>query len=271
MSLAASIRKKATDKIEGLRRLSEWMRTLKNWRAVWKYQRQKEHLPPFELRNGVVLHHGPYDSPALLLDEVWVKQWYEIGRLPPADALMLDVGANIGSVSLYWAHKSPAMRVHCYEPNPAAVITLRRNIAANALGQRAEIFAEGVGRTAGSLKLWVDVPTDLSTGYMDSSPAEGGKRIEVPVVGIDEAWRRLGNKKIWLLKVDTEGAEVDILEGASASFLAAVENTIVEYHDNIVPGSFARARVVLEGAGFKCQFLHHPWKEGIIYGYRNQA
>ena len=144
------------------------------------------------------------------------------------------------------------------------------NIAGNGLDQRAEVFPEGVGRSRGSLKLWVDIPTELSTAYLEKSPVEGGKRIEVPVVGIDEAWQRLGREKIWLLKIDTEGAEIDILEGASSSFLAAVENAIVEWHDNIVPGSLARCRAVLEGAGFQCRFRHHPWDEGIIYCQRSR-
>ena len=132
-------------------------------------------MPPFELRNGLVLHHGPYDSPILLLDEVWIRQWYELDRIPPANATMLDVGANIGFVTLYWANKSPSLRVHCYEPNPAAVATLRRNIAGNGLDQRAEVFPEGVGRSRGSLKLWVDIPTELSTAYLEKSPGGGWK------------------------------------------------------------------------------------------------
>jgi FkbM family methyltransferase len=58
----------------------------------------------------------------------------------------------------------------------------------------------------------------------------------VPVIGLDEIWQRINKKTIWLLKVDTEGAEVDILEGASETVLGATQNAIVEYHDNIFPG-----------------------------------
>ena len=58
-------------------------------------------LPPLRLRNGVVLHSGSYDSPVLLLNEVFIDRWYEIGALPPPDANMLDIGANIGAVTLF--------------------------------------------------------------------------------------------------------------------------------------------------------------------------
>jgi FkbM family methyltransferase len=268
MGTAGALGKKALDKLAGLRQLTEWYRTTSNWRSLYKYRRRRSQLPPIELRNGPVLYHGPYDSPLLLLNEVWVKRWYHLEAAPPADALMLDIGANVGAVSLYWANLSPSLRIHCYEPNPAAFQSLRSNVERNGLNSRITIFPEGVGRTSGSLKLWIDVPTDLSTAYSETSPSEGGRRIEVPVVSLDEVWRRLGEKEVWLLKVDTEGAEVDILEGASSRFFHVVQNAIIEYHDNIYPESLRRCQRVLEREGFSWRARHHPWQEGIIYAWR---
>jgi FkbM family methyltransferase len=262
---------KIIGKFSGFRRLCIWMMAISNWPSVWQNQRQKEKLPPIRLRNGVVLHHGKFDSPLLLLDEVFLKRWYQITEAPPPNACMMDVGANIGAVTLFWANQSPTLQVHCYEPNPSAFATLDRNIGENGLTNRVRAFSEGMGKAAGTLRLWVDVPTDLSTAYQETSPAEGGRRIEVPVVAIDDAWARLNRKPIWLLKIDTEGAEADILEGASGEFMGAVRNAIVEYHDNIVPGSLARCQRILDKAGFECQMLHHPWSEGIIYASRPRA
>ena len=71
-----------------------------------------------------------------------------------------------------------------------------------------------------------------------------------------------------MLKIDTEGGEVEILEGASDRALAAVQNAVIEYHDNLVPGAFDRCRAVLERAGFTYRVVAHPWQEGIIYASR---
>jgi FkbM family methyltransferase len=252
-------------KLQGARYLYRLIRRTKNWDQVWKYRRQKHLLPPLHLRNGFVLNHGKLDSPLLLLDEVYIKRWYEIGARPPLNATMLDIGANIGSVTMFWAAMSPSLRIYAYEPNPSAFETLSRNVEANSLKNRVDIFPDAVGRGIGDLKLWVDVPTDLSTGYLNTSPSEGGRRITVPVIGLDEVWRRINKETIWLLKIDTEGAEVDILEGASEDVLGATQNAIVEYHDNIYPGAYERCRRVLDAAGFDCRVLVHPWQEGIIY------
>jgi hypothetical protein len=74
---------------------------------------------------------------------------------------------------------------------------------------------------------------------------------------------------VWLLKIDTEGAEGDILDEASVPALRRCNNIVVEWHDNIVPGVSAIVRARLAGAGFVIQKEHlHPWAEGIIHAVR---
>ena len=55
------------------------------------------------------------------------------------------------------------------------------------------------------------------------------------MIGIDEIWNRLKKERIWLLKIDTKGAEVDILEGASKEVLSATQNAIIEYQIFPIP------------------------------------
>jgi FkbM family methyltransferase len=255
-------------KLRGAKHLYKLMRLTKNWEQLWKRRKERDLLPPLSLRNGLVMNHGKLDNPMLLLDEVFAWRWYEIGALPPDGVAMVDIGANIGSVTMFWAAQSRSLRIFAYEPNPAAFSTLTLNIDGNSLRDRVRTFQEAVGRGVGELKLWVDVPTDLSTAYLETSPSEGGRRITVPMIGLDDIWKRMNQEPIWLLKIDTEGAEVDILEGASEAVLAATQNAIVEYHDNIYPGAYERCRRVLEANGFECRVLVHPWQEGIIYARR---
>ena len=250
-------------------RLAHLAHQLSNWPTVWMCIRKNKPLPPLRLRNGLILNHGKYDDPLLLLDEVFVRRLYDFKTDAPSDGIMVDIGANIASVTEFFAEACPTLRIHAYEPNPAAFEMLQRNIQDNGMGQRITAFPEAVGSAAGNLSLWVDVNTTLSTAYMKDSPAEGGRRINVPMVSLDEVWRRLNGAPIWLLKIDTEGAEGDILEGASKSTLDAVQNAIIEYHDNIVPGVSERCHRVLKASGFTWRTFVHPWKEGIIYASRS--
>jgi FkbM family methyltransferase len=242
---------------------------LDNWPTVWSYKKDKQRpLPSLRFRNGLIVHHGKHDDPLLLLDEVFIRRLYDFKTDAPPGAIMVDIGANIGTVTQFFALASPKLIIHAYEPNPAAFEMLQRNIKDNHLEERVNVFPEAVGRQSGDLSLWVDVNTTLSTAYLETSPSEGGRRIKVPMISLDDVWNRLEKRTIWLLKVDTEGAEGDILESASKAALAAVQNAIVEYHDNIVPGVSERCYRVLTDAGFKWRTRVHPWKEGIIYATR---
>lgn len=242
----------------------DWTRVLRH-----RVRPVQNPLPPLRLRNGTVLNHGELDNPLSLLGEVFVNRWYDLDERPPPDSTMVDIGANIGAVSLFWTAASPSLRIHAYEPNPSARAGLRTNVEANGLQKRVAIFPEAVGRANGSLDLWVGVPSDLSTGYLDHSPAEGGERISVAMIGMEEVWRRLDHRSIWLLKIDTEGAEADILEGTPDLMLRATRNAIVEYHDNISPEASSRCLEVLRAAGFQCRERAHPWDEGVIYARRS--
>jgi FkbM family methyltransferase len=253
---------------QGVVAVAHFAHLLSNWKTVWICKRKRKPLPPLRFRNGLTLNHGKYDDPLLLLNEVFIKRLYDFKTDAPPQANMVDIGANIGSVSEFFALGSPTLKIHAYEPNPAAFAMLQRNLKDNNLENRVVAYPEAVGRASGDLSLWVDVNTTLSTAYMDSSPEEGGRRVKVPMVSLDEVWRRLNGGPIRLLKIDTEGAEGDILEGASDRTLAAVQNAIIEYHDNIVPGVSDRCYQVLRAAGFTWRTYVHPWDEGIIYAAR---
>jgi FkbM family methyltransferase len=215
-------------------------------------------------------YHGPRDEPVLLFEEIYIDRFYEPLEAPK-NANVIDIGANIGLVTLFWTDGRTDLRFHAYEPNSEAYATLRRNVECNShLTSQVRTFQEAVGRTRGQLELWVDVPTTLATAYGDA-PVQGARKASFPMITLDDAWDRLDRAPIWMLKIDTEGAEGDILEGASDAVLASVQNACVEWHDNLVPGVYERCRKRLEDSGFTLQIRAHPWNEGIILARRGAA
>lgn len=88
------------------------------------------------------------------------------------------------------------------------------------------------------------------------------------MVAFDQVWERLNREPIAMLKIDTEGGEVGILEGASDDALRAVNTAVIEYHDNLFPNAYERCRAVLDRAGFTCSVYRHPWDEGVITATR---
>jgi len=241
---------------------------LSNWREVWSCYRGRRPLPPLRFRAGFTLYHGPADDPIGLLHDVFASRAYR-RYLPQAlRGTMIDLGANIGAVALDWASRSPGLVVHAYEPDPRTVTLLRKNVADNELAARIYVCAEAVGRIPGTREFWTDVPSVLATAYGETSPASGGRRIRVQTTCLDEVFARAGGGAVTLLKIDTEGAEAEILEGASPDTLAAVEHVVLEYHDALCPGAGARCRIALERAGLRCFLRPSTESQGMLYALR---
>lgn len=268
MTLQSKLPKWAEEPMRSLYHLSLYSRHLSNGVTIWRNRNRQRGLPPLKFRSGMIWHHGPHDEPLFIMRELYSKQLYDVLQGAPHGAHVIDIGANIGAVTMYWARGRPDLRFHAYEPNPQAYASLEHNIGQNGLATQATIHREAVGRAPGALNLWIDVPTAHSTAF-GTSPAPGGRRISAPMIGYDDVWQRMGHQPVHMLKIDAEGAEADILEGASSGALAAVRNAVVEYHDGLVPGAYERCRALLEAAGFACRIHTFPWDEGIIYATRS--
>jgi FkbM family methyltransferase len=253
-----------------LRALSRMIRWLDNWPAVWSAYRNRQPLPALNFRRGFTLQHGQGDEPLLLLDEIFIEGCYSKRlRTDLKPRVIIDLGANIGAATLDWANQFREASIYAYEPNPGTTQTLRSNIEVNRLTDRVTIYDEAVGRENGEARLWSNVPSLLVSGYGDSPPSSGGELIHVPMVDLNEVVRRIGSDEVDLLKIDTEGAEADILEGANASTLNRINRVVLEYHDQLCPNAFSRCKNVLEQAGFKTRFSAINNHQGMLYAWHD--
>jgi FkbM family methyltransferase len=241
--------------------LAQFIRYFKNWRAVWGAYRKAATLPTFEFRNGIVLHHGPADDPVLLLHEVIIGGCYRRYLKRPVRGTILDIGANIGITSLDFITRIPELIIHAYEPNPITREVLRKNIEVNGLGDRIKLHDQAVGRAPGQLTLHLGDHSGIASGYGGST---GREAFQVPMIDLNAALPG----PVALLKIDTEGAEGDILEGASPETLAQIDQVILEYHENFCPGVAKRCAAKLESSGFRCDVYAIAAEQGLIYACR---
>ena len=243
------------------------MRWFNNWREVWSCYRACRPVPALQFRSGVILQHGPHDDLLLHFHEVFIHRHYRRHVDHQIDGVLVDLGANIGAVTLDWANRLPGRQIHAYEPNPATNRTLRVNVSANALASRVTVHGEFVGCARGERTLWANPSSALSTGYGEETPSAGSAAIRVRTIDLDEVVKR-GGQPVALLKIDTEGAEADILEGAAEETLARVRQLVLEYHNQLCPDARGRCLRVLGRAGFRCRIRPANAHQGLLYARR---
>ena len=134
-----------------------------------------------------------------------------------------DLGANIGYFTLVGASLvGPAGAVRSYEPFPANLAALRRNVELNALSN-VVIVPAAVADRAGEARFEVG-PTD-----QDGRIGEGD--LVVRTVSIDDELAS-GAPPPTVVKIDVEGAEGKVLEGMSATLRDRRPIVLCELHED---------------------------------------
>lgn len=128
---------------------------------------------------------------------------------------VLDVGANIGTYSLFMAARIGVEgRVVAIEAEPVTVSRLRHNIAANGLEGRVVLHDVAVDSRPGQVEFFNDL--DVANAIAPSGDARGSS-VTVRAATLDDL--TAGSGPLAVAKMDVEGVEVRALEGA-ASLLA---------------------------------------------------
>jgi FkbM family methyltransferase len=167
----------------------------------------------------------------------WVGQYiYATGRyeegtvalmnklLKPGDCFV-DVGANIGYLTLVAARLvGPTGSVIAFEPLPKAREWLERNVALNNATQ-VVVRAEAVCDRTATAVLNIGPDHHTSTSSLLSTPGSHGEAV-VPCVRLDDALPDA--TRVRVLKIDVEGVEHLVVEGASRTLDLHAPDIIIE-------------------------------------------
>lgn len=125
-----------------------------------------------------------------------------------ASPLFVNVGANIGTTCLNAAHRGFRSFL-AFEPTRRNFALLQKNVAANGLD--AELHRAGLGREAGSAVIHLH-PSSTGRHSIKKNFARGSEE-EITIRALDS----FGLQAPFFLWVDTEGYELEVLQGAERS------------------------------------------------------
>ncbi len=169
-----------------------------------------------------------------------------VTRLLDPGGTYVDVGANVGTLAAAAAAKvGPSGQVHAVEANPTIAGFLEENMRLNGFSH-VHVHNRAVGTAPGTIRISQQRADDMNFVSAD------GDGVTVEMTTLDDLAGGLGS--IDLLKIDVEGFEKFVLEGAART-LAAARNVYIELFDE----NFARygygSREILDrltSAGFTC-------------------
>ncbi|MEO0605085.1 MAG: FkbM family methyltransferase [Myxococcota bacterium] len=172
---------------------------------------------------------------------------------------VVDVGANAGEVALYCAKRvGPGGFVAAFEPMSALYRRLRSNLDLNGFG-RVQTYEMALGATSGEVDLYTAEGSyhdgTWHEGLATTKPSDARAtpaQTSVPRRTLDEI--RPSLRPIDVLKIDVEGAELEVIEGARETLATDLPYVVVEVQrEQAAAGGHEQATIldVLSELGYR--------------------
>lgn len=215
------------------------------------------------MRNGLVVNYRLNRGDIQSFREVLVDEVYRC-ELPASVETILDLGANIGLASLWFAgairpnqtQSNPIKpkKIIAIEPVPANASVARLNFAGNAIP--GEVIQAAVGLVDGEGLF--ETRRESNLGRLAANEAGGG--LKVPVVGIRSLLDRFPSGEVDLVKMDIEGGEGGLL-GGDVGWLRRVKMLMIEWHDEQIDSAPLIRNA--EAAGFRHQRINAARQDNL--------
>ena len=200
---------------------------------------------------GNVKLHMDGSDVALIADEVFGA--LEYGLFCNNKTVVVDIGMNVGTTSLYFAAQASVIRVIGFEPCKTTLRRAARNLELNPrFASKVEIRPYALGASDRVAKLVVDKHNSGVTRISDcGTRTQNGNEETVEVHDVEtevqNVIKELEPRQSLVLKVDCEGAEVEIFDRLSRDALRRMDTIFIEWHSREI---LAKIQNILNESGF---------------------
>ncbi len=208
---------------------------------------------------------GLRTSEIYTFEEFYLDRFYDELEefLPRSRWTVFDIGANCGLYTIK-AAKEGAF-VYTFEPNPDCFRRLSKAVERNDFRTTVKPYNLALGAEAGFGT--IDIPFGYATTAGVVVPWEDRGKVapvRVSIAKLDDITDSIAFDRIDLVKIDVEGSEIDVLEGAKNT-LKRTDRLVIEYHS---PSLLQQIRDLLKACDF-VEVALVPLKEtsdvGLIY------
>jgi len=201
-----------------------------------------------------------------VIDETWNENVYRIHEYQfKDDAVFLDIGANIGSVSLYvdnfnkFRDDTKKIKVYAIEPEPHNLVLLKENIKNNPT-ENITVVPNAIWHESQNVSI---TNKGGNSSIVSKNTSESTSVLAITIKDLVDLY---DIKEVDVVKIDIEGAEFDLIINTPAEILAKIKYLTLEF-DKSFDGKFG---IMVEKLSkqFGLEILGSPERGGYIYANR---
>lgn len=200
----------------------------------------------YQFRNGLKFRIRKKFDVALIFLAFIRKDYGKITK----NSIVVDIGANIGTFSIFAANSVGNVKVFAYEPMEETYLALKEHVKINNLQQKITPYNLGISAKKEKRKLYL---ADQAISHALYQKSEDQNYIIINCISIKDIFESNNLEKIDVLKIDCEGAEYEILLNTPIEFLKRINHIRGEFEINKKYKNFdiSYLKMFLKENGFK--------------------
>lgn len=209
--------------MESLRsKVKKWLYTsCPGFAGAFPYYGTKVYFPKGSIIFSMFCKQKIYEQANLALVKTLVKP----------NSCYFDVGANIGLMSIPILNYHDSCRVVSFEPSPSVLPFLKCTVEYSPYRDRWKVVEKATGCEAGFAEFFTsNSGLEAYSGFQNTNRGDTHIKIDVPVTTLDIEWEMLGKPTLSVIKIDVEGAELQVLEGATECIKKEKPYILIEWN-----------------------------------------
>lgn len=177
---------------------------------------------------------------------------------------IVDIGANVGYYTLIAAELvANEGKVYAFEPDPTNYELLNRNVELNGY-QNVETVQRAVSDSSGTVTLYIDKTNFGNRSMGKSNIVDDGGEVEVVTVSLDDFFEsKMGGCRVDVLKIDAQGAEGLIFNGARNTLRRHSPKIFMEFEPDMLRNLGTDPIALLQqfaSLGYECSLIDYDIK-----------